>query len=219
MSAEAHMQEQLETSPETEIPATVRRGRRTLLLLALVALLPVLVAGYLLLTDWRPGGKSVQYGELLNPPRSLPDVQLKDADGQTVQLATLRNHWLLLARAQGSCTQACRKNLWTMQQVRLAQGKDMRRVQRVLILDNPRAINPRQLARDYPGTHVLVGNAAGLRSLRAVLDEPGEASDAGRDRIYLIDPLGNLVLRYAPGADPGGIRRDLARLLRLSQIG
>lgn len=208
-----------EILPESVEPAEGRRGRRMLLLLALVALLPALVAGYLFVTDWRPSGKSIQYGELLTPPRSLPDVQLKDAGGQTVQLAALRSRWLLLTRARGSCTQACRKNLWAMQQVRLAQGKDMRRVERVLILDNPRTINPRQLERDYPGTQVLVGSAATLQSLRAVLDEPGSSSDAGRDRIYLIDPLGNLVLRYAPGADPSGIRKDLARLLRLSQIG
>jgi hypothetical protein len=90
-----------EILPESVEPAEGRRGRRMLLLLALVALLPALVAGYLFVTDWRPSGKSIQYGELLTAARVGRNW---DAGGQTVQLAALRSCWLPLTWARGSCT-------------------------------------------------------------------------------------------------------------------
>jgi cytochrome oxidase Cu insertion factor (SCO1/SenC/PrrC family) len=191
------------------------RGRRVLLLLLAVALVPFVLAVLLVTSEWRPSGDPRSYGELLEPARPLPVVALRNPDGNPASADSLRGHWTLLTVAQNACTAACRHNLWKMQQVRLAQGQHMKRVERVLLVTSRARLSVAALAQEYPGTQILIADAAALAPLvRALAD-----SDSAGERVYLVDPNGNLVLRYAPDAEPSGLRKDLARLLRLSRIG
>jgi len=209
------MQEAAPIEQAREAGRRTARGRRVLLLLLLVALIPFAVAAYLVTAHWRPAGGNVNSGELLEPARPLPMAALRGLDGRAISTDSLRGRWLLLTVAQSACTAACRQNLWKMQQVRLAQGQHMKRVERVLLIDRRARLSAAALAREYPGTGILIGDARTLRRLvRALAD-----GDAAGERVFLVDPNGNLVLRYAPDADPSGLRKDLARLLRLSQIG
>lgn len=208
------MQEAPPTDPG-HTAARTTRGRRLLLVLALVALIPFVLAVYFVATDWRPEGRRVNFGELVEPALPLPEAMLRDADGNTVSTASLRGRWVLLTVVHGSCTAGCRGNLWKMQQARLAQGKHMRRVERLLLVDSRAHVLTAALARDYPGTRILTGSTAALAPLRQALTD----SAAAGERIYLVDPNGNLVLRYGPHAETSSLHRDLARLLRLSQIG
>jgi hypothetical protein len=106
-----------------------------------------------------------------------------------------------------------------MQQVRLAQGRDATRVERVMIATNAGSDALREIARQYPGLLAVGGTRTTLQTLaREFVSSQGTALDAP-GRVYLIDPIGNLVMSYAPDADPSGMRKDLARLLRLSQVG
>lgn len=196
-------------------PERGTRGRRLLLLVALVAVLPFAVAIYFVVTDWRPAGRSVNFGELVEPAQPLPAVTLRGLDGKPVSIESLRGRWLLATVAQTACTAGCRNNLWKMQQVRLAQGKHMQRVERVLLVDDRARLTAPALARDYPGLQILRADRATLAPLLQVLS----GSEAAGERVFLIDPNGNLVLRYGANADPVGLRKDLARLLRLSRIG
>lgn len=196
-------------------PERSARGRRLLLLVALVAVLPFAVAVYFVVTDWRPTGRSVNFGELIEPAQPLPAVVLRSLDGQRISTESLRGRWALITVAQTGCTAGCRSNLWKMQQVRLAQGKHMQRVERVLLIDDRARLTATALARAYPGTQVLVGDRATLAPLLRVL----AGSETVGERVFLVDPIGNLVLRYGANADPVGLRKDLARLLRLSRIG
>ncbi len=196
-------------------PGYGARGRWVLLVVALVAVLPFAVAVYFVVTDWRPAGRSVNFGELIEPAQPLPAVTLRGLDGKPVSIESLRGRWVLATVAQTGCTAGCRNNLWKMQQVRLAQGKHMQRVERVLLVDDRARLTATALARDYPGTQILRGDQATLAPLLRVL----AGSEAADGRVFLVDPNGNLVLRYGVNADPIGLRKDLARLLRLSRIG
>ena len=111
----------------------------------------------------------------------------------------------------GTCDDWCRRKLYIMRQVRLTQGKDMDRVERAWLLDDaaaPAAV----LVSEYAGTYLLQAPGS---ALLAKLPATGSV----RDHIYLVDPLGNLVLRYPRDADPSRIKKDLSRLLRASRIG
>lgn len=200
--------------------ADTRRGRRTLLIVALLFLLPVLLSAYLYVTGWRPQGRSLQYGELLQPARPLGDARLVRPDGTALQFSELRGKWLLVSFGRLPCTPACRDNLYKLQQVRLAQGRDATRVQRVFVLLDPATGDALgRLADDYPGLIALRGERGTVSRLAQEFSgRPGTPPD-GAERIYMVDPHGNLVMRYAPDADASGLRKDLARLLRLSQIG
>lgn len=190
-----------------------------LLLVAFLFLLPVVAATTLYFSGWRPEGKSLQHGELLQPARPVADAELDTADGKPYRLSALRGKWVFVYFSTLPCTDVCRNNLYKMQQVRLAQGRDVTRVERVIIVAEASAASLRELAAHNPGLITLSAARTTLQSLaREFVSSQGTALDVP-GRVYLIDPIGNLVLSYAPDADPTGMRKDLARLLRLSQVG
>jgi cytochrome oxidase Cu insertion factor (SCO1/SenC/PrrC family) len=212
------MQKTSQTRIDTGTPPSPR-GRRTLILVALLFLMPVVAATALYVSGWRPEGKSLQHGELVQPARPVGDAELKGIDGAPYRLKALRGKWAFVYFSPLPCTEACRNSLYKMQQVRLAQGRDAPRVERVVIVADAGAGALRELAQQYPGMVAVSGTRATLQALaREFVSSQGTALDAP-GRVYLIDPIGNLVLSYAPDADPSGMRKDLARLLRLSQVG
>jgi len=207
-----------QTKPEVgKSPAPSRR--RTLLLVVSVFLLPVVSATYLYVSGWRPSGKSLQYGELVQPARPMGDAELTDANDAPYQLKALRGKWALVYFSPLPCTAVCQNNLYKMQQVRLTQGRDAARVERVLIAPDGDSATLRALVQQYPG---LIATRAARTSLQALMRDYVSSQGTALDvpgRVYLLDPIGNLVLSYAADADPSGMRKDLARLLRLSQVG
>lgn len=183
------------------------RSMLTLWILLAVCVLP-LAASYGLYY-LAPPSERMNYGELLQP-KPLPEIQLTDLDGQPVQLGSLKGKWVLLHADSGACDERCVTKLYKLRQVRLTQGKNMERVVRVWLVTDRQPANATAL-RNYEGTLVLRASVDVLRNFPVREDI--------RDHIWLIDPLGNLVLRYPPGADPSGIKTDLQRLLKLSRIG
>jgi len=204
---------------ETEV-SRVWKARRTLLLVIAIFLVPVLIATYLHVTGWRPNGRSLQHGDLLQPARPLADAELQTADGATFRLSSLRGRWAIVYFGRLPCNETCRNNLYKMQQVRLAQGRDAVRVQRLFVqLGGAEKGALAKIAADYPGIVALQGTETAVNKMaRDFFIAQGTPLD-GLERIYLVDPHGNLVLSYAPDADPTGMRKDLARLLKYSQIG
>jgi hypothetical protein len=185
-----------------------RSGRIKMLAIAALCLAPF-VAALIAYYYWQPQG-GMNYGELI-APRSLSDPSLRHLDQRAFRLSELRGKWILLQLDQADCAAVCQAKLYDMRQVRLAQGREMERVERVwLILDE--APLETLLMREYDGTRML--RAAGSPLL-------AEFPPAGgvRDHIYVIDPHGNLMLRFPKDADPRKMNKDLARLLRASRIG
>lgn len=185
-----------------------RAARIKLLAIAGLCLAPF-VAASIAYFYWQPQG-GANYGELI-PARPLIDPPLRHLDRRAFKLSELRGKWVLLQLDEAACAAACQAKLYHMRQVRLAQGREMGRIERVwLILDE--APLETLLMREYDGTRML--RAAGSPIV-------GEfpPPDAARDHIYLIDPLGNLMLRFPKDADPRRMHKDLARLLRASRIG
>lgn len=202
------------TEPNKPIPA---HGRRNFVLITLLFLAPVVLGTILYFSGWRPQGRALHHGELVQPAKPLSDITLRKTDGSEFRLSALRGSWTLITFSRLPCNAACQNNLYKMQQVRLTQGKDAGRVQRVFIAASGGG-DPAALATQYVGMHIFTGTPAELQ--KAAQEFAGdEKSFNESERVYLVDPLGNLVLRYGADADPSGMRKDLARLLRLSQIG
>lgn len=167
------------------------------------------VAAWFAYFVWQPQSR-MNYGELIES-QPLMDPELHRLDGAPFRLSQLRGKWLLLQLDSGACSDACRIKFLYMRQLRLAQGKDMERIERVWLVTDTAAPDP-ALLRDYDGAYVV--RAAG----RAILAEfPAERSSS--DHIYIVDPLGNLMLRFPKDPEPGRMLKDLARLLKVSRIG
>jgi hypothetical protein len=188
-----------------------RRQRRLLIGLALMFFAPLGVSFYLYYGHgaWHPGGR-VNAGDLIAPPRPLPPLALPLQSSGKTDADFLRRKWTLLYVQQGPCAERCRTRLYETRQVRLALDRDMDRVQRVFIADGDCC--DFQFLREQHPDLIAVRMSPAAASLLALLPHRGE-------RIYLIDPLGNLMMSYAPDAKPKGMLEDMKRLLRLSQIG
>ncbi len=185
-------------------PATVKRGRRTLLLIALVTIAPV-VASYTAYYFF-PRERQVNSGELL-PTRPAPEIIGATTEGAHFDLAQLRGQWVLAVAASPPCDAGCERALYATRQARTIQGREMDRVVRVWLVTGSGDL-PRSLLEQHPGLVAARVDSGALG-----------AWPAGADRIYLLDPLGNLVLAYPRDPDIKGMAKDLTRLLKASRIG
>jgi hypothetical protein len=203
----------------TELSAHDRRQRRILIGVALMFFAPLALAFYLYYgKDWHPGGR-VNAGELIVPARPLPELALPLAAGAAGDAQTnprfLKGKWTFLYVHKGRCDDECGKHLYDTRQVRLALDREMHRVQRVMIGDGDCCDFP-ELKRAHPDLVVIRASPADA-ALLALL--PMREGARNSHRVYLIDPLGNAMMFYAPDASPKGMLEDMKRLLRLSSIG
>lgn len=204
----------IDPAPENErSPVPARRRRNRWVLLALAALFAAPLIAALL---WRPTGFANR-GDLVQPARPLHDVELRTLDDKPFRLSELRSKWLLVHFAADDCAEACRRALYNMTQVRLAQGKNAGRVKSVLVAGSPEAAGDMQA--QFAELLAVIASRSNLEGLATQFSVDGESPLTASGRIYLVDPLGNFAMSFSASVEPSDIRRDLARLLRVSQIG
>jgi cytochrome oxidase Cu insertion factor (SCO1/SenC/PrrC family) len=162
------------------------------------------------LKDTWPPQSRLNYGELIQA-FPLSDPRLRRLDRSSFRLSQLRGKWVLLLIDSGVCAESCRKKLLYLRQVRLAQGEDAGRIERVWLVADAAPPDAMLLA-DYPGMHVARATASPF-----LAEFPAPRDPAGY--IYLVDPLGNLMRRFPASPDPQRMLKDLAHLLRASRIG
>ena len=197
--------------PPEQTPAQRRRQRLKLLAILLVCAAPV-IASYLAYYVLPPLGRT-NFGDLIEPQRPIPELRLSGADGAAFKFESLRGRWVLLQFDSGACDPACVDKLYAMRQQRTMTGKDRERVERVWLIGDT-AVPADTLARDYAGTVVLRADPAELAPVF-----PIEAGRRLEDYLYVIDPLGNLMMRFPATGEPARIRKDLGRLLKASRVG
>ncbi len=169
-----------------------------------------------------PPGKLMNYGEIIEA-RTLPDAPLPLLDGKPFRLSELKGRWVMLQVDGGACAEACQIKLYQMRQVRLTQGREMERIERVWLIDDAAQLDT-MIMRAFDGTRMVRAASSPLLAQFPV-PVPGKRADGDgakanvRDHIYLIDPLGNLMMRFPRDADPSRIKKDVERLLRVSRIG
>jgi hypothetical protein len=205
-----------------------RRQRRFLLGLALLFFAPVGLSFYLYYGHSPLGrGGRVNSGDLIDPPRPLPGLALPlavtdptmtvNAVNANTDPLFLRHKWTFLYVDAGGCAERCRKALYDTRQVRLALDRDMVRVQRVFLASGD-CCDLRFLNEEHPDLITIRATVAAA-PLLTLLPDLGGVSALGAQRVYIVDPLGNLMMSYAPDAKPKGMLEDMKRLLRLSHIG
>jgi len=187
-------------------------GRWKMLVVFAVCASP-LIASYFSYYVMQPSGRT-NYGTLIDP-RAYPIPRLGSVslDGKPTELDAYKGKWIMLQIDSGNCQEACRKKLYDMRQLRTAQGKERERIERVWLITDNEALDT-VLMREYDGTRMLRVPAAALQAWL-----PLEQGTTLADHIYMIDPLGNLMMRFPKDADPNRIKKDLGRLLKASKIG
>ena len=168
---------------------------------------------------FRPAGSSAN-GHLLTPARPVDTASLRSLDSTALSSDLLQGRWLLLYIGSSACDEICQRSLYNMRQARLAVGEDAHRVQRLMVVtDGPPSGVLQEVLAGHQGLTVATADGAALAGFLAQFQiTPGD-DPARAQRLYLLDPLGNLVLYYGPDANPKGMLEDLERLLKASQIG
>jgi hypothetical protein len=187
-------------------PAGHWKRYRVLYAVIAVCILPV-VASYLAYYVFPPSGRT-NYGTLL-VPRPAPAMVLTQIDGRSFALDSLAGKWVLVAAAGGDCNKRCADALLQMRQQRLMTGKERDRVERLWLITDEAPVST-VLMREYEGTHFVRVRAADARAFLAT----DETNPEGQ--VWLIDPMGNLMLRWPQEPEPQRVKKDLARLLSAS---
>ena len=182
-----------------------------MLAILLVCAAPV-IASYFTYYVLRPEGRR-NFGELIDPQRPLPALQATAGDGRPVRLTELKGQWLLISVAGGACDSVCQQHLYFQRQIRESLGREKDRLDWVWLVGDsepPQAA----LATALQGATVLMLPYAQLQSWLA--PAPGKRL---ADHLYLVDPMGNWMMRFPAGIDApaaANVKRDLERLLRAS---
>jgi cytochrome oxidase Cu insertion factor (SCO1/SenC/PrrC family) len=192
---------------------TKRRRTRILLVATFLTFLLPVVGAWLLnvfAPDWRPFG-TLNHGILVQPVRAMGTSGLRHLDGTHFDPAYLTGRWTLVHLPDADCGEFCMDSLVRSHQIQQALGDDQDRVQLLLVVKQ---------AADAPAAKLPAGTAVSLA------DDPWLAKFyfPGPDqqppvRIYLVDPQGYLMMRYAGDVDQRGLLADLKRLLKISKIG
>lgn len=187
-------------------------GRMQMTLILLVCAAPV-IASYWVFYVARPSGGEAAYGTLIQPTVALPDVAASDLRGVAVPLRSLKGQWLVVVVGSAACDTACEQRLFLQRQLREMLGRERERVDKVWLISDDAALKPElhQALAAAPAVTVL-------RLPRAVVEawlKPA-SGHALEDHLYLVDPMGEWMMRLPAVPDPSKVRRDLERLLRAS---
>ena len=196
---------------DTPVDNRTRGGRWRMLLVALVCFAPV-VASYLSYFVWRPGG-STAYSTLIQPSLAMPALSVKRLDGTAVPLRSLTGQWLLVLAHDAACDTACERLLYTQRQLRDMMGRERDRLDKLwLVLDDAPVAPALQAALlANPGMHILRLS----REEVAAWLKPAQGHRL-EEHLYIVDPLGEWMMRAPANAEPAKLKRDLERLLRAS---
>lgn len=189
-----------------------QRGRWKLFAVIAICAAP-LVGSYLAYYVIKPTGRT-NYGTILDPRAyPMPALGSTTLDGKPRSLDAYKGKWIMLQADGADCQDKCKRKLYAMRQLRLMQGKDMDRIERAWLITDQQPLET-IVMREYDGTRMLRVNPELLKAWLPV--EPGGAIS---DYIYMIDPLGNLMMRFPKEADPSKVKKDIDKLLKASSIG
>jgi hypothetical protein len=188
-------------------------GRWKLLLVVAICAAPM-IASYLTYYVIKPSARN-NYGALIDPREHPIPANLNGRllDGKAVGLDAYQGRWLMIQAESGDCGDDCAKKLFSQRQLRVMQGKAADRIETVWLITDDKPLST-VLMRAYDGTRMIRVDAAALRAWLPT--EPGTRVE---DHIYLVDPLGHLMMRFPKDADPKKVKADMSKLLAASAIG
>ena len=190
----------------------VRNGRLKMLAVLLVCAAPV-IASYFTYFVIRPDGRT-NYSTLITPPVEIPAaLPLRNLAGLPVASADLKGQWLLVSVAPSACDARCERHLVLKRQLRETLGREKDRLDKVWLVTDDAPLRPELAAAvaAAPPTTVLRVDSSALANW--LTPAPGRAL---AEHLYIVDPMGNWMMRTPEDADPSRLKRDISRLLRAS---
>lgn len=213
-------------SKSTTGPKPAKRSIQPLVWIIVVCLAPVVLA---VLAYYLPGlglrpDETTNYGQLINPQRPVPeahDLGLVTEDGAPFDLRSLQGKWVLATADTAACPESCVRKLFTLRNSHASQGKNVDRLTRIWFVTDDQPIAP-EILEAYKGTIIVRADPAKIAPFlvpATTIVTEDNLSRALAKPMWIIDPIGNLMLEFPPDADPLLVRKDISKLLYSSRIG
>ncbi len=187
------------------------------ILLAVSGLPYILSWFYYANIDKLPEIKASNRGTLIEPLRAVEGLSLQLVSGNVLETNTLKGNWVLLTAGSSECLEECQRNIYHIRQIRRLMGEERKRISRVFVLlDKHKQQVFTDNIKEYGEIAVVDSGAADAAKLLEQMTVDGASPE---DRVFIMDPLSNLIMVYEKGADPMDIAKDFRRLLKVSRIG
>ena len=190
-----------------------KRSTATLWILIALSVLPFIAAyAYYNLGDFKTFTNN---GDLINPVVDIQSLKLMDDAGNKIEREIFTKKWRMMLIVSNRCNEECKSSLYNMRQLNIALGKNYDRFRHMLIHTEKMNIELAELI------HTEYKDALHAYSSEDILTNALKESNTNifSNSIYIMDPIGNIMMLFKPGMDPKVILRDLNRLLKISQIG
>lgn len=205
----------------TPSEAQIKKNKRTMLLLFVMFAAPILLAVFVFNTD--PSGKyaTKNRGNLITPAVELKNIELEFIENKKpYKLVDQEHQWLMVFVGAGECDDNCKRQLVVMRQTRLAQGGEFTRVNRLYVIQDKQSDKfMKEVKAFHPDMDIVTGSKQQLENVVTQFTLADKVSVGTSNRIYIVDPIGNLMMYYELDAAASDIAKDLARLLKVSQMG
>ena len=201
--------------------AQIRKNKITMLVLFTMFLAPIFAAIYIFNTNPADSYKTKNRGNLIRPAIELKNIELKYVEnGKPYSLVEQEHQWIMVFIGAGECDDSCKRQLVIMRQTRLAQGGEFTRINRMYVmLDKQSEKFMKEVKEYHPGLAVLNGSKEQLVNITSQFKFDDKVDVGKSNRIYIVDPIGNLMMYYELDANATDIAKDLKRLLHVSQMG
>lgn len=197
---------------QQQIRKTQFWNRVQMILVLVVFAAPVLGAFF-----YKPKAFS-NYGDIYTPVRQVSNLLMNTNEG-VVELDSFRRQWVLLVAANEKCDSVCEDNILKIRQLRFMQNNNMQRIRTVFLHTQLSPAVSDDLAKKYSPIESYDASLDDFIQWTEILKIQDAPLEAQKDRIYIIDPAGNLMMSYPAGSEPGLMQKDIKRLLKTSQIG
>ena len=198
---------------------SAQKNRRKLLTIVAWFLIPLAVATtwYKVLPERFHPTSSTNNGELLDPIFTLDPFEHQTVQGVVFSNKDVEKVWTLVHFVEGQCDELCSQSLYRTRQLRISLGKDIDRLNRVVVLGlSGEGESNQKMWASHPDLRVLISAENGVGSQ---IKSRVENIPFSRDALFLIDPLGNVMMHFSETLPPKLIKKDIRKLLKLSHIG
>ena len=185
-----------------------------LLMVISIFIIPFVISYFLLEKyDSNQEWQTTNYGNFVNPALSINNIKIKSSSDNISNTNSLNGKWTLIQFVDKECLKDCLETTYLLRQINTALGKDMNRVQRLLISDSKISTEILiKLQKLYPKLLVVNGSTNALYNILSDILKTDTV-------VLLTDPTGNVILTYKKSFEGKKLLKDLKKLLKLSRIG
>lgn len=175
---------------------------------------PLVVAYTMYFAGWMPS-VTTNRGELIHPAQPVPEMEFGTPAGESLPFSSLRRQWIMMVMSDNGCEQGCRERVHDLRQIWKALAEGRKNVERLLVLRHKPGPDLINYFMDYKEMVIAIADEAVYDELVQLLAQSGEIRPG---TVFLVDPMGNLMMRYLPEQPAKDILQDMEHLLSVSQF-